>query len=393
MTCFFRFIILIVIFIFSFGCGVTTQPASGKSFIKEGEKDMIPVKETFGEYEGKKVDLYTLKNAHGMEVKITNYGGIVTSIKVPDKNNKFDDVVLGFNNLKDYLGNNPFFGAIIGRYANRIGNAKFSIDGKEYQLAKNNWANSLHGGVKGFDKVLWEAEPVTGKDNSQSLKLTYMSKDGEEGFPGNLDVTVTYTLTDDNSFQIDYLATTDKATVVNLSNHTYWNHAGEGSGNILEHQLMLNAAGFTPVDRGSIPTGEIRPVEGTPMDFRRPLAVGARIGSDYEQLKFGNGYDHNWVINASDDEKPALAATVYEPVSGRYMEVFTTEPGIQFYSGHFLNENIIGKSGRGYGARSALCLETQHYPDSPNKPEFPPVVLKPGEIYRTTTIYTFSVSI
>ncbi len=389
MSLFIRLNILILIFIFSIGCE-TIQPVPDGNFKKEGEKDMMLVKEIFGEFEGKKVDLYTLKNAHGMEVKITNYGGIITSIKVPDKGNKFGDVVLGFNNLMTYLGNNPFFGAIIGRYANRIGNAKFSIDGKEYTLAKNNWANSLHGGVKGFDKVLWEAEPVTGKE-SQSLKLTYMSKDGEEGFPGNLNVTVTYTLKEDNSFQIDYHATTDKTTVVNLSNHTYWNLAGEGSGNILDHQLMLNASAFTPVDRGSIPTGEIRSVEGTPMDFRRPEAIGKRIGADYEQLKFSNGYDHNWVIDSSDNAKPTLAATVYEPVSGRYMEVYTTEPGVQFYSGNFLNDKIIGKSGKGYGPRSALCLETQHYPDSPNKPDFPPVVLKPGETYRTTTIYKFSV--
>jgi aldose 1-epimerase len=392
MSCFFRLFIVIVIFIFSSGFVVTTQPASGKSFIKEGEKDMIPVKETFGEFEGKKVDLYTLKNANGMVVKITNYGGIVTSIKVPDKNNKFDDVVLGFNNLKDYLGNNPFFGAIIGRYANRIGNGKFSINGVEHTLAKNNWKNTLHGGIKGFDKVVWEAEPVTGK-KGQSLKLTYMSKDGEEGFPGNLNVKVTYTLTDDNSFQIDYYATTDKITIVNLTNHTYWNLAGEGSGDILSHQLRINADSFTPIDQDSIPTGEIRSVQGTPMDFRRPEAVGARINTNYDQLRFANGYDHNWVINSGDDAKPALAATVYEPVSGRYMEVYTTEPGIQFYSGNFLNENIIGKSGKGYGARSALCLETQHYPDSPNKPEFPTVLLKPGEQYRTTTIYKFSVNI
>ncbi|MBN1907019.1 MAG: galactose mutarotase [Deltaproteobacteria bacterium] len=351
---------------------------------------MTVVKETFGEFEGKKIDLYTLKNSNGMEAKITNYGGIVTSIKVPDKKGNLSDVVLGFNNLKDYLSNSSYFGAIIGRYANRIGNAKFSLDGVEYTLAKNNWANSLHGGVKGFDKVLWEAEPAFGKEG-QSLKLTYMSKDGEEGFPGNMDVTVTYTLKDDNSFRIDYLATTDKTTVVNLTNHTYWNLAGEGSGNILSHQLMLNAGAFTPVDRGSIPTGEIRPVEDTPMDFKKPKAIGDRIGSDYEQLKFANGYDHNWGIDSSDEEKPALAATVYEPISGRYMEVYTTEPGIQFYSGNFLNDSIIGKSSKAYGARSGLCLETQHYPDSPNKPEFPPVVLEPEEIYRSTTIYKFSV--
>ncbi len=390
MACFTRLNILIVTFIFSIGCK-TIQPVPDQNIMKEGEKDMMPVKESFGEFDGKKVDLYTLKNAHGMEVRITNYGGIVTSIKVPDKKGNVDDVVLGFNNLKDYLGNNPFFGAIIGRYANRIGNAKFILEGKEYTLAKNNWANTLHGGVKGFDKVVWEAEPVAGKE-SQSLKLAYMSKDGEEGFPGNLDVTVTYTLKDDNSFQIDYHATTDKATIVNLTNHTYWNLAGEGSGDILSHQLTLNADSFTPIDQGSIPTGEIRSVQGTPMDFRKPATVGARIHSNYDQLRFGNGYDHNWVINSSNNKKPVLAATVYEPISGRCLEVFTTEPGIQFYSGNFLNEKIIGKSGKAYGKRSGLCLETQHYPDSPNKPGFPTVVLKPGETYSSTTIYRFSVN-
>lgn len=383
MTCYLKSIIILAAFIFSMGCQKQAPLESG------GNKEMKILKESFGELEGKKVDIYTLKNAGNIEVKITNYGGIVTSIKVPDKNGKFDDVVLGFNNLQDYLSSNTYFGAIVGRYANRIGNAKFSIDGQEYTLAKNNWMNCLHGGVKGFDKVLWEAEPVTGK-GSQSLKLHYMSRDGEEGFPGNLDVTVTYTLTDDNSLKIDYLATTDKPTVVNLTNHTYWNLAGEGSGDILGHQLMLNSGAFTPVDRGSIPTGEIRSVEDTPMDFRKPAAVGERIGSDYEQLKFGNGYDHNWVINSGDDDKLIPAATVYEPVSGRYMEVYTTEPGVQFYSGNFLN-NITGKSGRAYEPRSGLCLETQHYPDSPNKPEFPTVVLYPGETYSTTTVYKFSV--
>jgi aldose 1-epimerase len=383
MTYFLRSIIILAVLIFSIGCDKTTLPESG------GIKAMKILKEPFGEFEGKEVAVYTLKNANDIEVKITSYGGTVTSLKVPDKNGKFDDVVLGFNNLQDYLNGNAYFGAIVGRYANRIGNAKFSIDGQEYTLTKNNWRNCLHGGIKGFDKVLWDAEPIAG-ENSQSLKLHYMSRDGEEGFPGNLNVTVTYTLTDDNSFGIDYLATTDKPTVVNLTNHTYWNLAGEGSGDILGHQLMLNADAFTPTDRGAIPTGEIRPVEGAPMDFRKPAAVGERIDSDYEQLKFGNGYDHNWVINSGDDDKPDLAATVYEPISGRYMEVLTTEPGVQFYSGNYVNASA-GKSGKPYGPRGALCLETQHYPDSPNKPEFPSVVLNPGETYRSTTIYKFSV--
>ncbi|MGD9159535.1 MAG: aldose epimerase family protein [Desulfobacteraceae bacterium] len=351
---------------------------------------MTILKESFGEFEGKKVDIYTLKNANNIEVKITNYGGIVTSIKAPDKNGKFDDIVLGFNNLHYYLGSNTYFGAIVGRYANRIGNAKFFLDGQEYTLARNNWKNSLHGGVKGFDKVLWDAEAITGED-CLSLRLSYLSKDGEEGFPGNLNVIVVYTLSNDNSLSIYYTATTDKPTVVNLTNHTYWNLSGDGAGDILDHQLMLNADAFTPTDRGSIPTGEVRSVENTPMDFRNPTAIGGRIDSDYEQLKFGNGYDHNWVINSGNGTEPVLSAAVYEPVTRRYMEVYTTEPGIQFYSGNFLNKSIIGKSSRTYGIRSGFCLETQHYPDSPNRPEFPSVILNPGEEYNTDTIYRFSI--
>ncbi len=348
------------------------------------------LKEPFGEFEGKKVDLYTLKNANGIEVKITNYGGIVTSVKVPDKNGEPGDIALGYDNLQDYIDNNPYFGALIGRYGNRIGNAAFVLNGKKFTLAKNDGDNSLHGGVKGFDKVLWDAAPVSDEE-SQSLKLTYKSRDGEEGFPGNLDVTVVYTLTNDNSFRIDYTATTDKPTVVNLTNHTYWNLAGEGSGDVLRHQLMLNASAFTPVGPGLITTGEFWSVENTPMDFTKPVAIGERIEADYEQLKLGGGYDHNWVLNVYDQEEPVLAATVYEPESGRFMEIHTTEPGIQFYSGNFLDGSITGKSGRAYGARSAFCLETQHYPDSPNRPEFPSVVLNPGETYKTTTIHKFSV--
>ena len=383
MTFFIRSIILLAVLILFMGCAEVTSKS-------KGNRKMSILKESFGEVNGKKVDIYTLKNADNMEVKITNYGGIVTSIMVPDKNSEFDDIVLGYNNLQDYMDNNNYFGAIVGRYANRIGNAKFSLDGHEYTLARNNWKNSLHGGIKGFDKVVWNAEAVEG-GGRQSLRLTYLSEDGEEGFPGRLHVTVTYTLTNDNAFRIDYLATTDRVTVVNLTNHTYWNLAGEGTGDILGHRLMLNADAFTPADRGSIPTGEIRSVENTPMDFRNPEAIGDRIDSDYEQLKFGNGYDHNWVINSSGDDGPSLAATVYEPGKGRYMEVYTTEPGVQFYSGNFLNDGIIGKSGRVYGPRSGFCLETQHYPDSPNRPEFPSVVLNPEEKYKTTTIYKFSV--
>jgi aldose 1-epimerase len=378
MTYFFRSIIVLAILISIVGCERTSLPK------------MKIHKESFGEFDGKSVDIYTLTNANQVEIKITNYGGIVTSIKLPDKNGKSDDVVLGYNNLQEYVNNNPYFGSIVGRYGNRIGNAKFTLDGDEFTLAKNDGENNLHGGFKGFDKVLWNAEPVTGED-SVSLNLTYLSKDGEEGFPGNLEVTVTYTLTDDNSFRIDYSATTDKTTVVNLTNHAYWNFAGEGSGDVLRHELMLNADYFTPVAQGLITTGEIISVENTPMDYRKPATIGDRIESDYDQLKFGRGYDHNWVLNTKEDDKPSPAAKVYEPVSGRFMEVFTTEPGIQFYSGNFLDGSITGKSGKTYGFRNGFCLETQHFPDSPNKPEFPSVVLRRGETYKTTTIHKFSV--
>ncbi len=346
-------------------------------------------KEAFGSVDGVPVDLYTLTNANGIEMKATNYGGIVTSLKIPDTQGQLGDVVLGFNTVKEYVKDSPYFGAIIGRYGNRIGQAKFSLDGREYVLAKNNGENSLHGGIKGFDKVVWEAHAGT-SDGGVKIAFHYVSKDGEEGFPGNLDVTVTYTLTNDNTFRIDYEATTDKPTVVNLTNHTYWNLAGEGSGDVLGHELMLNADTFTPVDNGLIPTGELMTVENTPMDFRTLTAIGKRIDAKFDQLELGNGYDHNWVLNRPATDGMAPAATVYEPKSGRLMEVFTTEPGIQFYSGNFLDGSIVGKSGKAYGFRNGFCLETQHYPDSPNKPDFPSTVLRPGATYRTTTIYKFS---
>ena len=375
MKCFLRLLTLSVCIIFLTGCERSTE--------------MKVNKELFGELDGKPVDIYTLTNSNHIEIKITNYGGIVTSVKVPDKNGKLDDVVLGFNNLEDYKKKSPYFGCIAGRYANRIGNAEFVIDGEKFTLAKNNGENTLHGGLKGFDKVLWDAEPVTGKD-FQSLKLTYLSRDGEEGFPGNLNVTVTYTLTDDNSFRIDYMASTDKATVINLTNHTYWNLAGEGSGDVLKHELMINADYFTPTDHGSIPTGELRPVENTPLDFRKSRAIGDGVDSDYEQVKLCRGYDHNFVINPDEDNEMKLAATIYEPAGGRYMEIYTTEPGVQFYSANFLF-GVTGKSGKAYAPRGAFCLETQHFPDSPNKPEFPSVVLRPGETYKSTTLHKFSV--
>lgn len=334
--------------------------------------------------DGTVVDIYTLTNASGMEAKIMTYGATVVSLKVPDRDGKLDDVVLGFDNVRDYEEKSPYFGCIVGRYGNRIGKGKFTLDGREYTLAVNNGANHLHGGLKGFDKVVWEAEY-----DGVGLKMHYVSKDMEEGYPGRLDVTVVYTLTDDNELKIDYFATTDKPTVCNLTNHSYFNLAGQGLRDNSGHELMLNADNFTPVDSGLITTGEIRPVKGTPMDFTTPTAIGKRINDDYEQLKFGGGYDHNWVLN-KDGKGMTLAASVYEPTTGRFMEVFTTEPGIQFYAGNFLDGSVTGKGGRVYKYRYGFCLETQHYPDSPNRPQFPSVVLAPGQEYKTSTTYKFS---
>ena len=347
-------------------------------------------KQVFGKTDdGTAVDIYTLKNASGAEVRITNYGGIVVSLKVPDKNGKFDDVVLGYDNLDGYLKNNsPYMGALIGRYANRIAKGKFSLNGKEYQLAVNNGANHLHGGVKGFDKVIWSAKPLR-VANGAALKLTYVSKDGEENYPGNLTATVTYTLTDANELRIDYSATTDQRTIVNLTSHSYFNLAGQGNGDILKHRLYLNANRFTPTDAGSIPTGELRSVQGTPFDFLKARSIGERIDQDDEQLKFGSGYDHNFVLN-KQGKRLTLAARVYEPNTGRTMQVFTTEPGMQFYSGNFLDGSITGKDGKVYNRRYGFCLEAQHYPDSPNEPKFPSVLLNPGQKYTQTTIYKFS---
>jgi aldose 1-epimerase len=333
------------------------------------------------------VELYTLTNANGMEARIMTYGGTVVSLKVPDRHGKLGDVVLGYETLDGYLKNSPYFGAIVGRYGNRIGKARFSLNGKEYTLPKNNGENTLHGGIKGFDKVVWKAKEVKSKEGI-GLSLSYVSKDGEEGFPGTLSVTVVYTLTNNNELNIEYTATTDKTTVVNLTHHSYFNLAGEGG--ILNHELMIDANRFTPVDSGLIPTGELRTVKETPMDFTKSTVIGARIDQQDEQLTLGRGYDHNWVINNRTGGL-ALAARVYEPGSGRAMEVYTTEPGIQFYSGNFLDGSITGKDGQAYKQRYGFCLETQHFPDSPNKPGFPSTVLKPGQRYKTTTIYKFSV--
>ena len=339
--------------------------------------------------DGELVDLYTLTNKNGVEAAITTYGGAVVSLKVPDRNGKLGDVVLGFDAVDGYVDNKSYFGALIGRYGNRIGHAQFTLDGKTYQLAKNNGDNTLHGGIKGFNKVVWAAKEIPAKDG-QALELSYVSKDAEEGFPGNLNVRVIYTLTESNELKIEYFATTDKKTVVNLTNHSYFNLAVPGSGDILGHILMIEADKFTPVDSGLIPTGELRDVIGTPFDFRKPTPIGARINSDDEQIKLGGGYDHNFVLRRKPGDAILLAARVVEPKTGRVMEVWTTEPGVQFYTGNFLDGSAHGKGGMAYTKRSAFCLETQHFPDSPNQPKFPSVVLNPGERYHTTTIYKFS---
>jgi aldose 1-epimerase len=350
-------------------------------------------KESFGKTaDGRQVDLYTLTNANGLKARITNYGAIVVSLEVPGRNGTLDDVTLGFDTLQEYLEGHPYFGAIVGRYGNRIGKARFTLNGVEYKLAANNGENHLHGGIKGFDKVVWDARPLTQTD-AVGVRLVYLSRDGEEGYPGNLTCIVTYTLNSSDEFNITYEALTDKPTPVNLTHHSYFNLAGQGKGDILGHEMMLNADSFTPVDKGLIPTGELRPVKGTPFDFTKPTAIGARISQDNEQLKFGLGYDHNWVLNKNDvalgGGGASLAARVYEPTTGRVMEVYTTQPGIQFYSGNFLDGTNIGKGGKVYKHRYGFCLETQHFPDSPNKPNFPSVILEPGQKYTHLTTHKF----
>ena len=342
----------------------------------------------FGTVDGKPVTLFTLTNGKGAEVRICNYGGIVVSIKVPDRAGNLGDVVLGYDRLDDYVKNNPFFGCLVGRYGNRIAKGKFTLNGQLYTLAVNNGPNALHGGLKGFDKQVWEARALP-SPTGPSLELRYLSKDGEEGYPGNLMVTALYTWTEDNELKLEYSATTDKDTVINLTQHTYFNLAGKGT--ILDHKIMLAADKFTPVDSTLIPTGELRPVDGTPFDFRTPTAIGARIGQDEEQLKFGNGYDHNFVINKPLG-KLGLQARVTEPTTGRMLEVLSSEPGVQFYTGNFLDGTVTGKGGRVYQFRNAFCLEPQHYPDSPNQPAFPSAVLKPGQVYQNTIIYKFGVA-
>jgi aldose 1-epimerase len=346
-------------------------------------------KEKFGSVQGNAVTLYTLTNSNGLEVRATNFGGIIVSVRTPDKQGRMDDIVLGFDDLQGYLDNKPYFGAIIGRYANRIAAARFTLDGVQYSLAANNGPNSLHGGIKGFNKVVWSAEPF---ENSTGVGLifTYTSKDGEEGYPGNLRAKVTYTLTDQNELTFDYEATTDKATPVNLTQHSYFNLAGDGRGDILGHELTLNADRFTPVDKNLIPTGELRAVKNSPLDFTKSTRIGSRINDKDEQLVLGHGYDHNFVIHRTDPG-PVLAAHLREPQTGRVLDVYTTEPGVQFYSGNFLDGTITGKQGHVYKQRFGLALEPQHFPDSPNHPEFPSTILRPGQVYQSRTVYKFSV--
>lgn len=339
-------------------------------------------KQAFGKTkDGESIDLFTLTNTNGLKAKITTYGGIMTSLQVPDRNGSFADIVLGCDNPDGYIKGTPYFGALIGRFGNRIAKGRFTLDGVEYTLAVNNGPNHLHGGIKGFDKVVWNAEQMQ-TDEGPALKLTYRSCDGEEGYPGNLSCTVIYTLTNDNELKISYEAETDKATVINLTHHSYFNLGGYNSGDILKHQIQINADHFTPVDETQIPTGEVKAVKGTLMDFTKPMVIGSRI----EQVQ--GGYDHNYVLNNSNGSL-APAASAYEPKSGRVMEIFTTEPGVQFYTGNFLDGTVKGK-GVVYNKHAGFCLETQHFPDSPNKPDFPSVVLRPGEKYAQLTVHKFS---
>ena len=346
-------------------------------------------KKSFGQLpDGTGATLFTLTNDNGVEAKISNYGGTIVSLLVPDKNGTLGDVVLGFDTLDDYRARSPFFGCLVGRYANRIGGAKFALDGIEYAVAVNNGENHLHGGAVGFDKVVWDAEEVHDADEV-GLILRYVSVDGEENYPGTLTATVRYRLTNENALHIEYEATTDKATVINLTNHSYFNLAGQG--NVMDHTVMLNADRFTPTDEGLIPIGELRSLDGSSLDFRQPTRIGERIDQADDQLVAAGGYDHNWVLNKSVDGALDLAATVTEATSGRRMDVYTTQPGVQFYTGNMMPPELVGKGGQLYHPRGGFCLETQHFPDSPNQPEFPSTVLRPGERYVQRTIFQFSV--
>jgi aldose 1-epimerase len=371
------------------GGGNASAPAADSTATAKTATVTLPDTSAFKDtVDGQATALYVLTNKSSAIAAITNYGARVVSLLVPDKNGAPTDVALGYDSIGKYLHQpETFFGAIVGRYGNRIAKGKFKLEGKEYTLATNNGANHLHGGKKGFGDVVWTGKQLSG----QSVEFSYLSKDGEEGYPGSLQVKVTYTLTDSNELKIDYEATTDKATVLNLTNHTYFNLNGQGSGTINNHLLQINADNYTPVDSTLIPTGKIEPVAGTPFDFRQPTAIGSRIDADNQQLKFGKGYDHNFVLNPAKNGALKLAATVQGDLSGIFMEVYTLEPGIQFYGGNFMAGANPLKGGKKDDHRTAFCLETQHYPDSPNEPSFPSTELKPGSVYKTTTLYKFSV--
>jgi aldose 1-epimerase len=368
-------------------CNNTTENKTNMAGIKNNIPPVLPAKAAFHEViDGKNVDLYVIKNQNNMQAAITNYGGRLVSLLVPDKDGNLKDVVIGFDSAVQYKkSTEPYFGATIGRYGNRIAKGKFTLDGKDYSLFTNNGINTLHGGKKGFQHVVWDATPI----GDSALQLTYLSKDGEENFPGNLNVKVVYTLTANNGLQIEYTATTDKRTVVNLTNHAFFNLNGEGSGTILNHVLQIDADKYTPVDSTLIPTGKLEAVLNTPFDFTKPTAIGARINDENIQLKNGKGYDHNFVLN---DSSAAMhhAATITGDASGIKMDVFTQEPGLQFYSGNFMQSKNKMKGGKPDDFRTAFCLETQHFPDSPNQPSFPSTVLDPGKIYSTKSLYLFT---
>ena len=364
--------------------GAAIAAAQQKSETKPGLK-----MESFGKTaDGQEVQLFTLTNKNGIEAKITNFGGIVVSLKTPDRKGQFADIVLGYDNLEGYVGDKAFLGALIGRYGNRIAKGQFVLNGKTYQIPLNDGPNALHGGPNAFNKQVWTAKDIS-THSTPMLQLTYLSKDGENGFPGNLTAQVTYSLTSNNELRIDYVATTDKDTVQNLTNHSYFNLKGAGEGDILQHELRLNANKLTPVDATLIPTGVLKPVQGTPFDFRKSTAIGARINENDQQLQYGKGYDHNWVLNGMGAGQLVTAAHVHEATTGRTLEVLTDQPGVQFYTGNFLDGTIHGKGGKVYEKRGGFCLETQHFPDSPNHPAFPTTTLKPGEKFHSTTIYKF----
>lgn len=383
-------LIYVLSIFFNLGC-----KESQKEKVIEKPETMLPerlviAKSEFGKTEdGSIIDQYRLKNSNGLEICIITYGGRITSLKVPNNKGKLENIVLGFNNIEDYQKENPFFGALIGRFGNRIAKGKFTLEGHEYVLATNDGANHLHGGNKGFDRVIWNATPIK-DDEKASLKLTYISKDGEEGYPGNLEVTVIYTLTNKNTVEVSYEAITDKSTVVNLTQHAYFNLTGDFSNDILGHEVVINADTFLPVDATLIPTGEIRSLKETPFDFTSTKTIGQEIHSKNNQLKLGHGYDHCWIINGERGTM-RFAASAYDKKSGRFMEVYSEEPAIQFYTGNFLDGTLPMPQGGTYAHRTGFCLETQHYPDSPNQESFPTVVLKPGETYRTKTVFKFTV--